>query len=95
MKLGESVTEIERLIFAEEQGGAVGGIVFIVAPRNDGVNAVISTSLEEVSQLLRIGVDLADHIAAKKCIRHRFKQQENDFKLDDDNEPGPNLGGEY
>ena len=52
MKLGEPVTEIERLVFAEEQGGAVGGIVFIVASRNDGVNAVIATALEDEKHLL-------------------------------------------
>ena len=52
VELSKPVAKVECLIFAQEQGGAVGSIVFIVASRDDGVNAVIAAALEDEKHLL-------------------------------------------
>ena len=63
--MGEPVTEIDRLVFTEEQGGAVGGIVFIVASRNDGVNSVIAAALEDEKHLLFASMIVCENVCWK------------------------------
>ena len=52
VELCKPVAKVECLVFAQEQGGAVGSIVFIVASRDYGVNAVIAAALEDEKHLL-------------------------------------------
>ena len=79
MQLGEPVAEVERLVFAQEQGGAVGGVVLVVAARDDGVDPVIAAALEDEQHLLVAGMAIREevlrqakrtqHVQAKRSAR--------------------------
>ena len=58
VQLGKAIAKVQRLVFAEEQGGAVGGVVFVVSTGYDRVDPVIATALKEVNYTGVVSVEV-------------------------------------
>jgi len=63
--LGESVAQVQRLVFAKEQGGAVGGVVLAVATGDDRIDPVIATALKDEEHLFVAGMTIRQEVAGQ------------------------------
>jgi hypothetical protein len=65
VELGESVAQVQCLVFTQEQGGAVGGVVLIVTAWNDSIDPVIATTLKDEEHLFVAGVAIGQKAAGQ------------------------------
>ena len=65
VQLGKAIAKVQRLVFPQEQGRSVGGVVFVVSTGYDRVDPVFAAALKDEGQLLVAGMSVGEQVVGK------------------------------
>ena len=65
VQLGKAIAKVQRLVFPQEQGRSVGGVVFVVSTGYDRVDPVIAAALKDEEHLLVAGMTVGEQVVGK------------------------------